>query len=297
MKKENDYRIRRIENELWHYLEQTGTEKLSGYVFSVYPRAVNLLLGEKGCERLITICPIETECGPDILFADERESLQTWNIRQGEHVQIITDSQKQVILIGEKCINFSGAERVALPKILPERKIKLQRFHKMEKWIQKYGEASPLFEAYFQYGNESVMKKLFIEKLRSLRKKEKPEDYLRCLCNFSGLGIGLTPSGDDFVAGALLPLYGAWRQLEMLYPDFLSEIVKQTNLIGYHMIQNALEGRARESEIDFVNYCMEEDWCEVKKLMDKMVRFGSTSGTDTILGIFEGMRYAGRKRK
>jgi len=110
-----------------------------------------------------------------------------------------------------------------------------------------------------------------------------------------GLGPGLTPSGDDFLAGYCHVLYHAgirdlWYQLLPLSD--------KTNNISSEMIRWACKGVVlgpwEEIVSGLVHGCHEE---ELYHLKNKAMAVGHSSGTDYLLGCATGFFILGRSQK
>ncbi len=106
-----------------------------------------------------------------------------------------------------------------------------------------------------------------------------------------GLGIGFTPSGDDFVCGVLLGLDALGREDE--FEDLVSCLdLQRTSLGGRSLLLGALQKEYPLAFRDFV--------CGVGKgrLDNKIFNFGSTSGTDFVSGFCWVLKkYNERKRR
>ncbi|QQP69433.1 DUF2877 domain-containing protein [Carnobacterium sp. CS13] len=106
--------------------------------------------------------------------------------------------------------------------------------------------------------------------------------------HFLGRGIGLTPSGDDFLIGytSLLILFN--QQHEWLRR--LQQLVRsgKTTDISLAYLNCLLEGGVNENIKELLDLFYSEDQQILKKKIERMRLFGHTSGTDTLLGIVTG---------
>lgn len=107
----------------------------------------------------------------------------------------------------------------------------------------------------------------------------------------AGLGVGLTPSGDDFLIGFI---YGLWatRSLEeaQLWGKIVAETAApQTTLLSAAWLRAAARGEANESWHDLVRACGQRAvgskvYEEVVTAVERISSTGHTSGTDALAG-------------
>ncbi len=104
--------------------------------------------------------------------------------------------------------------------------------------------------------------------------------------NLIGLGQGLTPSGDDFISGALLAgeiLNGSIQ----INKERIKGRLETTTFAGRTLLYCALEGSFPAYLLSFVNEIsgsLSDD--EYLKALEKVSKHGSTSGRDTIAGFY-----------
>ncbi|PHI29397.1 DUF2877 domain-containing protein [Budvicia aquatica] len=107
-----------------------------------------------------------------------------------------------------------------------------------------------------------------------------------------GLGIGLTPAGDDFLVGlcAVLAMPGnpARGCLSQLY-QAISQCGSQTNPISYMAISKAAQGLVRESIVDLLVAMVGGNKNHLIAKIDAVLKIGSTSGTDIATGMLAGL--------
>ncbi len=115
------------------------------------------------------------------------------------------------------------------------------------------------------------------------------------LAQLTGLGPGLTPSGDDFIVGYLAALHGRCP-FEPLLPRYLEELsgpVMQfalaANLISRQYLLNALAGEFSESLAQVVLGIARHDDLRLRESAAQLVRVGHSSGADSMLGLLFGL--------
>jgi len=111
-----------------------------------------------------------------------------------------------------------------------------------------------------------------------------------------GFGNGLTPSGDDFLAGFITALSFFQNKKAKRTIGKIKGILEESELpttdISATMIKVSLEGKARESFIDFISSLFGNDDLLLTRSIDKMFGIGSSSGTDLSIGVVLGLMYS-----
>lgn len=107
-----------------------------------------------------------------------------------------------------------------------------------------------------------------------------------------GLGLGLTPSGDDFITGLSIICSMSGSRVHE-YQPFLQRLVVdhagRTNAISYAAMAQATRGRTRESIVDFVQSLAHGDLQLMRDRARKVASIGMTSGTDILSGLLAGL--------
>ena len=108
------------------------------------------------------------------------------------------------------------------------------------------------------------------------------------LSGLIGVGIGLTPSGDDFLCGVLAMLSAAAMQHTPLYRSLLQEIdirIAQTNEISAAFLRCAMQNQYAQAVIDFFDINQLTDMKQVS-VLQSFQNIGHSSGMDTLFGIY-----------
>ena len=106
-----------------------------------------------------------------------------------------------------------------------------------------------------------------------------------------GLGPGLTPSGDDFVAGLLAVLHlpdGPGRALRDVGSYMVAGAARRTNAISVAMLHAAAQGRVRECVIELLRELVAGDREGVAGALPRVLAIGSSSGRDMAAGVVAG---------
>lgn len=117
-----------------------------------------------------------------------------------------------------------------------------------------------------------------------------------------GLGPGLTPSCDDFLAGLILGLKigneilkGNGHNDEEYFNNVADTIYKnasdKTTIFSLNMIREACEGVCPLAELDLIYSLLTKDPDEVSKHAKVLIKMGETSGADVAIGIYYAIRF------
>ncbi|WP_067840298.1 DUF2877 domain-containing protein [Amphibacillus sediminis] len=111
----------------------------------------------------------------------------------------------------------------------------------------------------------------------------------RVLKNFLGVGIGLTPSGDDFLTG-FLATWQYWQnhQLELVdsKQDWLDLIKQHTTFVSGQMLKHCFFGRINTA----LKTVITKGALVNKNDLQTLVAIGSSSGTDMLVGVLIGLQ-------
>lgn len=108
-----------------------------------------------------------------------------------------------------------------------------------------------------------------------------------------GMGIGLTPTADDFATGCLGLLLAArpscreWADANRT--RWLADIQGKTTFLGYEMLHHVLHGAINQAALDVIAACLHPQVCEWEARVERLLALGSTSGTDMLCGIAFGL--------
>jgi len=116
---------------------------------------------------------------------------------------------------------------------------------------------------------------------------EKLGQYLE---NFLGMGIGLTPSGDDFILGIILSI-NRWKTILNIHPSYkilnqrlIIRALQRTNMISAELIRCATLGQADERLIQAVDYLAGAN-INMEAVLDGLLNWGNSSGIDAFAGM------------
>ncbi len=114
-------------------------------------------------------------------------------------------------------------------------------------------------------------------------------DFYTCIRLFKGKGCGLTPSGDDFIAGVLYGLHF----LELIEGKSHKHVKQQVykiaagkNLFSNNMFIMALHAQYFKRMKDFLPALFHQEHHETQKSFQQLISIGNTSGADLLAGFF-----------
>jgi len=136
-----------------------------------------------------------------------------------------------------------------------------------------------------------------ITKLCNIRKSFIKNDYENLgkeMRSLIGLGLGLTPTGDDVAIG-FLAAWNACRKRDVNFGNFekLTNNLKEhyqgkTSRISEEFLFHALEMRFSDRVADFIQAFSNGGADQIVSSAAKLFRYGATSGVDTGLGVVLG---------
>ena len=119
------------------------------------------------------------------------------------------------------------------------------------------------------------------------RHSEAPTESLQPLCRLIGLGPGLTPSGDDFLAGVMIALHAFGREdiSQRLWDVIRPSALEAGNIISFAHLSAASEG-AGIAPIHYLICALQTgDGSEIGKHLNDIDKIGHTSGWDALAGV------------
>jgi hypothetical protein len=117
-----------------------------------------------------------------------------------------------------------------------------------------------------------------------------------------GLGPGLTPSCDDFLAGLILSLNVGGKALlkerknELgFYREISSEICQlakvKTTIYSQVLLNQARVGEGPKAVVELIHGILTKDPYNVANVSKTVINMGETSGADIAIGVFYGVRF------
>jgi hypothetical protein len=108
-----------------------------------------------------------------------------------------------------------------------------------------------------------------------------------------GLGVGLTPSGDDLLVGLLAALEATGNPIRpALGRSVAAEARARTTAIGSTALWHATRGEFAERLHDVLIAIGLDDPDATERAVARAIAYGATSGVDTLVGLFLGLEVA-----
>lgn len=266
-------------------------------VHSVYHRTVNIYAEN----RILAFHPDSISLTPLSLalpLHEEEFALLANAVREKKEIQTQwTESQEVQIHIGKYSWNV-GKNEVWNPKItgnLNKEQMRLA-LQQMREVIMRYSHLGGFSDSVFRNKNpkDDLMSGILREKITLLLdvsvRPGKMEELGRIAQEMIGLGVGLTPSGDDFVTGLLLGfLTGTFPFDEEELEDFREMVKRQamyTNDISRQYLLCACEGEFGENYHQLLRLCKMGQ--PIAKCLEQIIQTGHTSGLDALNGLAAG---------
>ncbi|NOY08525.1 MAG: DUF2877 domain-containing protein [Spirochaetes bacterium] len=259
-------------------------------VLSVYSGAVNLL-HSKGLlislVRSMDQMSALSICIPDIFSVG---GIVTDSIEPGLEFELTGDMLKseRITVVPENARLFNGF-------LCIEEKVFLPDTHEfIRQLLLKYGKRGGLLGIIdkdtelniFERKALTVLETLFPKDMGKLQ-KELPVK-IRGLSELIGLGIGFTPSGDDFIAGVILgeELTGdRGHNCPLIDRDEIMGALHKTGYGGRTLLWQVLKNRFPFYMIKLADGLLTGVPDEMEKAVCRAVSHGETSGTDLLTGL------------
>jgi len=124
--------------------------------------------------------------------------------------------------------------------------------------------------------------------------KESHADPAGYLSGLMGLGVGLTPAGDDFICGFLLARYylrersPALLTKEHFYDQLVAEAQYKTTGLSAALIKYASLGEGDERLLNALQWISQGDRI-ISQARDAILSYGSSSGVDALAGMLSAL--------
>ena len=292
-------------------------EIVRGYVHSVFKNACNI-----ECDNLfITLLSKGKKMSPMsvIVGGFQQVDFNDLNIKQGLKFEFskneIYCSQRNLFIEMNDVCNWSSHVKM-ITKNCSENQL-LENIKIIEQGLRTFGKFSgmgPLinmlggklpglkiatFNQYPFDKNFEFIKDRFINFIYGVVKANVDEIGCRAE-SVIGFGCGLTPAMDDFIGGLMISyIYmGSYYKLDnaRIY-EFNNKIINsslhKTTRVSSEMLKHSSVGETNEAVMDFMASILnvyDENVSIIIKALIEVIGYGETSGTDTVLGIYVGLK-------
>ena len=215
--------------------------------------------------------------------------------------------EKRILIKENKKIFIDEIEIDICEDNIYNSKLRVEKFN-----LEKFNENLNLFESYikiisngkgisplltnnFKF-DENILLNKFIRKIKLGSEKIFSGDLAGGINDIKGVGIGLTPSGDDFIYGLISGL----NIIEILYNKDLKylkkliyEIAKGDNLISNNFLFLASKGLFFEKAKSLIYSLFYGDEREILECTRDILQIGETSGVDFSVGLILTLKKGG----
>lgn len=313
------YRAVKVGNR-FALISNTG---VTGYIHSIFDKTINIDIKERNANfSLLTLARSDVDEGPSILVTSMQNN-ESWHRIGAKIGDPVIFTSNAVYLSNIKLVeDISNATvwRAATGSVLqglqclPYEEIKL-RCDEVALFIKINGKNQGVYPLVTRF-SDIIHGKLtcdddpFIHRFlqgvltlhnalsRTSGNLQETNDFDSAVKMLLGLGDGLTPSGDDFLAGLLFAMHFAQtvfaRKHDALPP--LAHVVcenmaERTNEISQHFLHCAAEGQWGRTTEEFMIALFGQTAQhneELHRALNRKLSYGATSGMDEIFGIMFG---------
>lgn len=251
-------------------------QKFKGKIHSKFDKAVNLKLDGGD---LFSLLVSSIDKSPTSIIIN-LESFTNLNVGLGDSFYL--DESKLVLGTEEFSLEYAIEYSLNLPEVYINSEYLKENVSMFKEYIEE------LMEKVSDPIEELIYKKIFDSAIK-LKQAEKTKVEL-IFKSLVGMGIGLTPSGDDFLVGlisvASLKNSGMKQYLDY-FQKMLIDSKNSTNEISYSVLINAARGYFKEVYSDFLEVVFSrrvtvEDF-------ERILSIGYSSGKDTLIGMLTGL--------
>lgn len=282
-----------------------------GEVHSVYKNTINFIIGEK----LIAIHPSNTIKTPMSLRIKENEfEFEQLDISIGEVVNILDD--KFIINGHEFDFVYTKSWNPNTDHIdINMKDLSLDKIKLILSTMNLYGNDNSLKEIVQSIVNEALDNFTLQESdYFTIRSFSSITNWVKCILfnvcktesslnNLIGLGIGLTPSGDDFLTGLLSVFSVLENKSEEIFTINkalkieIKDNLEKTTFLSKEFLSYATKNKYSEIFHELYDTLKKESKEDIISCVRRFMEVGSSSGMDTLSGIVLGMYIANELRK
>lgn len=284
-----ELQIELIDGNLINRLRQARKLGVVGNVVNIFNTVINIELTNPSL--LITLSKKDVTSAPYMMKASSNAEFDKLkeNLDIGDTFRFKTDGE--ITINDDKVIyNASRVFSSMIETVHCEKNDLQLKKAEVDSYLETRGHYGGLLNAYLTQSQKehhlSVSLSIYDNYFQQLLKQLANDFSGESLKQFVGLGVGLTPSGDDFIVGLLsvLSRYDASGQwLNGIRNELKgSTIDKKTTRVSSYMIHYALDGCFNAALIELV--------CgKVAENLENVNSIGSTSGTDMLTGVGFGL--------
>ena len=286
-----------------HFLNLLNQPQLSGKVEQVFNKAINVSIDN----HLFTLLSTQLDNAPNSCRLLNND-FSLLNIKNEDNFYLLNNE----ICIGEHySLSFSLCKLWQQPVInFIYEKINQRNYQSfLLKQINRLDLIlSEARSSLFNYQGDNLFYVASTEKLNQLRsnlisllKAKQRHGLANVISQFVGLGIGLTPSGDDYLVGLMAFLLLEKHPARAFYPEFHQGIMQsneRTTPISAITLEKALNHEYRENMHQLIQSLVDANETNIYSQFLAILNIGSSSGSDMLFGIRDALyltHYFGEK--
>lgn len=283
-----------VDQQLKSWLDNLEETALIGTVHSVFNKVINVLSIDQS--NLLTLALDDVISSPwmmkttDAYLFDKMKS----EVAPGDVVRL---SKKDTIELNQMEWNYTTASTkyTKIEKKNPTQLILTEAFpNAIYRFIKEQGKDSGLLSAWEIHtmkkssmtATTNVYVNFFLQALKNMEAaiEENNKAVLNHSYGLVGLGVGLTPSGDDFLLGCL----AVWQSFEnplieqFKEKEWIENVKKRSTSVSAFMLKNGVNGYVNEALVDLLERHQEKD---LSTYLSPFLKIGATSGTDMLIGV------------
>lgn len=288
--------INKIDKQFLIWIDRKLENSLIGNVYSVYDKVINFISPNK--DHLFTLALEEVVQSPQMMKTSNNNNFfqMKSNIEIG--TPILRYGEK-AIMIGNMIWDYSNAKvwnGDIVTKELKNNRFTKESLKEISNFLEGNGLDSGLLSAWYEYSYKTEFRKksmsiftdLFLDRIKKMHiaiKNNNDDEFINASYRFIGLGIGLTPSGDDFILGCLT----VWKYLKSpLYDLFINnnsieKLKGRSTTVSYFMLKNCMNGFVNEALLKLLKF--KDEYSDMDFSLHNLLKIGSTSGTDMLIGV------------
>ena len=299
---------RMVSSDLYNYLKSSNT---LGVIHSKFDRSINILLDS---DILVTLLNDTKDIAPMSAVCDFK-TFNTMKVNVGDQIKAINSKiylrDKMIVDLGEYNI-WQKSDKSSLIKCDKERHGQLINI--LYNAIIDKGNLDGIGGVVYFFDEDVLKSKpvenLDIEKNHYVnfiidRLQRFISDYKNCdlskieesFVKIIGFGPGLTPSVDDFICGlfsasrSLCEFYDiSYDYLLMLKEILANKLHLRTTRVSEEMIRHCFQNNISRTYDVLLTNLLYETNDNLEEVIDKVIGFGGTSGTDYLAGVYTACR-------
>lgn len=286
-----------------HFLNLLNQPRTVGKVEQVFSKAINISIDN----QLYSLLSSQLDNGPNSCRLLNRD-LSSLNINTSDDVQVlngkinISDDYLLCFSLCKTwqhsaiCFTYDNLNKKSYQSFLLKQIEQLDFILSTSQNSLFHYQGDNLF--YLAAGKKLNQQRLYLMSLLKRKQYQKLADIVK---QFVGLGIGLTPSGDDYLVGLMAFLLLKNHPANQAYAEFYQGImqgIKNTTPISAITLEKALVHEYREHMYQLIQSLVDADKTNIHLQFLNILNIGSSSGSDMLIGIRDALyltHYFGEK--